>query len=79
MEQIYLDNAATCLVHPRVLDKASEFTNMLRDITLSTSDVTRAQRSSLGAAREAVASFLGCNAREIALMQSTSKALGTLV
>ena len=79
MEQIYLDNAATCLVHPRVLDKASEFTNMLRDTTLSTSDVTRAQRSSLGAAREAVAGFLGCNAREIALMQSTSNALGTLV
>ena len=40
MENIYLDNAATCLVHPRVLDQATTFTNMLRDTTLSTSDVT---------------------------------------
>jgi len=79
MNQIYLDNAATCLVHPRVLDKASAFANMLRDTTLSTSDVTRAQRNSLVSAREAVAGFLGCKSSEIALMQSTSNALGTLV
>ena len=79
MNQIYLDNAATCRVHPRVLDKASAFANMLRDTTLSTSDVTRAQRNSLVSAREAVAGFLGCKSSEIALMQSTSNALGTLV
>lgn len=79
MERVYLDNAATCLVQPRVLEKASEFVNMLRDTALSTGDVTRMQRSSLKTAREAVAGFLGCKAGEIALMQSTSNALGTLV
>ena len=79
MDNIYLDNAATCLVPPRVLDQALTFTNMLRDTTLSTSDVTRAQRGSLDTARAAVAGFLGCKPGEIALMQSTSNALGTLV
>ena len=79
MDNIYLDNAATCLVPPRVLDQASEFANLLKDTTLSTSDVTRKQRSSLEAARTAVAGFLGCKSSEIALMQSTSNALGTLV
>ena len=79
MENIYLDNAATCQVHPRVLDQATIFANMLRDTTLSTSDVTRMQRGSLVTARAAVARFLGCKASEIALMHSTSNALGTLV
>lgn len=79
MDNIYLDNAATCLVHPRILDKALEFTNMLKDTKLSTSDITRKQRESLKSARAAVARFLGCNANEIALMQSTSNAFGTLV
>jgi cysteine sulfinate desulfinase/cysteine desulfurase-like protein len=58
MERVYLDNAATCLVQPRVLEKASEFVNMLRDTALSTGDVTRMQRSSLKTAREAVVGFL---------------------
>jgi len=79
MENIYLDNAATSIVHPRVLDKATEFANMLRDTTLSTSDVTRKQRATLVDARAAVARLLGCDSEEIALMQSTSHALGTLV
>lgn len=79
MDNIYLDNAATCLVPPGVLDKASEFTDMLRDTRLSTGDVTRKQRASLSQARAAVARFLGCDASEIALMQSTSNAFGTLV
>jgi len=77
-DSIYLDNAATCLVPPRVLDRAGAFTDMLRDTSLSTGDVTRMQRGSLAAARAAVAGFLGCKPKEIALMQSTSNALGTL-
>lgn len=79
MDNIYLDNAATCLVPPRVLDQAAAFADMLKDTTLSTSDFTRKQRGSLEAARSAVAGFLGCKPSEIALMQSTSNALGTLV
>ena len=79
MKRVYLDNAATTLVDPRVLDVATEFADMLRSTSLSTSDVTRAQRASLVDAREAVARFLNCTPREIALMQCTSHALGTLI
>ena len=78
-ERIYLDNAATSLVSPEVLSAAEEFTNMLRDRTISTGDVTRAQRNSLVTARKTVASFLNCEAEEIALVQCTSHAFGILV
>ena len=78
-ERIYLDNAATSLVAPEVLSAADEFTNMLRDRTISTGDVTRAQRNSLVTARKTVASFLNCEAEEIALVQCTSHAFGILV
>ena len=78
-ERIYLDNAATSLVAPEVLSAAEDFTNMLRDRTISTGDVTRAQRSSLVTARKTVASFLNCEAEEIALVQCTSHAFGILV
>lgn len=79
MDRIYLDNAATTLVDPRVLDVAREFTDMLRDKGLSTGDVTRAQRRSLAEAREAVAGLINCSPEEVALMQCTSHALGTLI
>ena len=78
-ERIYLDNAATSLVAPEVLSAAEEFTNMLRDRTISTGDVTRAQRNSLVTARKTVASILNCEAEEIALVQCTSHAFGILV
>ncbi len=79
MERIYLDNAATTPADPRVLAAAEDFTAMLSDPTLSTSDVTRAQRNSLEEARREAAGFLNCSADEIALMQSTSHAFGTLI
>ncbi len=78
-ERIYLDNAATSLVAPQVLSAAEEFTNMLRDKTISTGDVTRMQRNSLVTARKTVASFLNCEAEEVALVQCTSHAFGILV
>jgi cysteine desulfurase/selenocysteine lyase len=77
MERIYLDSAATNLVNPRVLDVAAKFTDMLGDKAHTTSDVFRMQKESLGTARETMANFLGCDKSEIALMQSTSHALGT--
>ena len=78
MSRTYLDSAATNLVAPSVLAKAKEFTDLYLDTEKTTSDVFRIQKASLGEARAAVAHFLGCSPREIALMQSTSHSLGTL-
>ena len=78
-ERIYLDNAATSQVAPEVLAAAEDFTNLLRDKTIATGDVTRAQRNALVTARKTVASFLNCEAEEIALVQCTSHAFGILV
>ena len=63
-ERIYLDNAATSQVAPEVLAAAEDFTNLLRDKTIATGDVTRAQRNALVTARKTVASFLNCEAEE---------------
>ena len=78
-ERIYLDHAATTLVAPEVLEAATDFTDMLRNKRISTGDVTRAQRASLVTARQTVASFMNCDADEIALVQCTSHAFGILV
>ena len=74
----YLDSAATNLVHPRVLATAKRFADMYLDTERTTADVFREQKASLETARKAVAHLLGCSSSEIALMQSTSHALGTL-
>lgn len=78
MSRIYLDSAATNLISEQVLQAAETFTDMYRDSERTTSDVFRIQKASLAEARGAVAHFLGCDADEIALMQSTSHSLGTL-
>ena len=78
MKRTFSDSAATNLVHPRVLNVAKYFTDMISDPNRTTSDVFREQKASLCTAREAVAHFLGCNASEVALMQSTSHSLGSL-
>lgn len=78
MKKVYLDNASTSLVNPRVLDVAKRFTDMLRDTNLSSYDVTRVQQNLLVTARQDVANFLGCDKEEIALVQCTSHALGIL-
>jgi len=78
MKRTYLDNAATNLVDERVLQKATDFVNMYKDTTKTTSEVFREQKASLLEGRRAVAHFLGCDASEIALMQSTSHSLGLL-
>ena len=78
MKRIYLDSAATNLVSERVLNCAERFASLYRDESLTTNDIFRMQKASLRAAREKVAGFIGCEASEIALMQSTSHSLGTL-
>ena len=78
MKKIYLDSAATSLVQPEVLAACDEFINLNRDDTLSASDITLALRESLKGARKAVADLIHCDENEIALVQSTSHALGML-
>jgi len=78
MAKIYLDSAATSLVQPEVLAACDEFMNLYRDPTLSASDITLALRASLKGARKAMADLIHCDASEIALVQSTSHALGML-
>lgn len=78
MDRIYLDSAATGIPHDRVLRAAEVFTATYRDPSRSTGDVSRLQLAALTEARRTVAHFLGCLPEEIALMQSTSHALGTL-
>ncbi len=78
MKRTYLDSAATNLVDPRVLGMARQFVDLYSDPELTTADVFRMQKQSLADARKTVAEFLGCDASEIALMQSTSHSLGSL-
>lgn len=78
MEKIYLDSAATSLVQPEVLAACDEFMDLYRDKALSASDITLALRESLKGARMAMADLIHCDASEIALVQSTSHALGML-
>jgi len=77
MSVTYLDSAATSLVNERVLRKAHEFVDDLGDRERSPKEVFAEQKNSLAIARKAVADFFGCDETEIALMQSTSHALGT--
>ncbi len=77
-KKIYLDSAATSLVAPEVLASCNRFMDLYRDEKLSASDITLALREALKGARSAMAELIHCEASEIALVQSTSHALGML-
>lgn len=79
MQQIYLDNAATSIPDPYVLGAASAFVEKLGDTSIASGDMARFQTQLLVQARADMAKFLNCSANEVALMRSTSHALGTLV
>ncbi|GHV54270.1 aminotransferase V [Deltaproteobacteria bacterium] len=78
MPKVYLDNACTSLVQPRVLASTERFVNLFKSSDKSASDITREIRSYLVEARKAVADFLHCDSGEIAIVESTSHALGIL-
>jgi cysteine desulfurase / selenocysteine lyase len=78
MKNIYLDSAASSLISPQVLKAADEFIGLYKNENLSASDITLALRTSLKDARAAVAKLIHCDSGEIALVQSTSHALGML-
>lgn len=73
-----MDNAAASLPNKYVLDAAAVFADQLRSTGASTGDMARMQTQYLIQARQDAADFLNCRSQEIALVRSTSQALGTL-
>lgn len=78
MGKIYLDNACTGIPPARVLACAERLNALLTDPIISAGDVNRRLRSYMCDARKAVASFIHCKEKEVALVESTSHALGML-
>jgi len=76
--KVYLDNACTSIVQPRVLEAAGHYTGLLSGSDKSASDVTRECRSYLTDARRTVAEFINASPEEIALVECTSHAMGIL-
>ena len=76
--KVYLDNACTSIVQPPVLAVSEEYANLFRTSSKSASDITRECRSYMVTARQAVAGLINCKEQEVALMESTSHALGTI-
>lgn len=75
-ERIFLDNAAWGMPRESVLDCAQKFTNLFRDQSKTTRDITLAGRKWVREARTAVGNLINCGADEVALVESTSHALG---
>lgn len=75
---IYLDSAATVLIHDDVLNSCHQFIDLYKDKSLSASAITMHLRSSLVAARESVGRLINCSSDEVALVQSTSHALSIM-
>lgn len=78
MKKIYLDNACSSIYDNKVLDIAKEYTDLYRNSEKSASDITRALRGAMKNARQAVANLIHCVPEEVALVESTSHALGII-
>ena len=78
MKHIYLNNAGTALPDQRVLDAAAEFVEVLREKQTVTEDIIQYQTKLMNDARSAVAGLIHCSSDEIALVNSTSHAMGTI-
>lgn len=77
-ERIFLDNAAWGMPRERVLDCAEIFTGLFRDPTKTTRDITLNGRAWVREARAAVAKLINCSTEEVALVESTTHALGLI-
>lgn len=78
MNKVYLDNACTCIYHPEVLSSVDILKNLLSDPNITAGDANRTLRSYSETARKAVAGLINCLPDEVALVESTSHALGLL-
>lgn len=77
-KKVYLDNACTSIVNQRVLEAADRYTDLYRSSEKSASDITRECRTYLAEARSACAKLINCKPNEIALVESTSHAMGII-
>ena len=74
---VYLDNAASNMYDPRVLVCAEEFVNLLQDLRPEIhAKACEIMQGYIKGARENVAALIHCDPSEIALVESTSHALG---
>lgn len=78
MRKVYLDNACACLVRPEVLQCCETLKVLLSDPEVTAGDANRQLRTYAAQARKAVAGFIHCDVEEVALVESTSQALGIL-
>lgn len=78
MKKVYLDNACTSIVNPEVLQCTVQLQSLLSDTDITAGDVNRQLRLYATHARESVASLINCDTKEVALVESTSHALGIL-
>ncbi len=78
MRKVYLDNACSGIPPERVLACAEQYVKLYRDSDKAASDITRELRGWLTGARETLGRFLNCGGDEIAIVESTSHALGIL-
>lgn len=78
-ERIFLDNAAWGMPNERVLACAAQFVELFRDTAKTTRDITLAMRSWMISARQSVARMINCEPAEVALVESTTHALGLVV
>lgn len=75
---IYLNTAATGIPHSSVLNAAWEYAMLYQDNAFLSDQISDILWQKLDTARKAVAEFIHCDKEEVALVQSTSHALGIL-
>lgn len=78
MKKVYLDNACTSKVNERVLNAGMKYIDLYRTSKKSASDITRECRSYMVRAREQVSKLINSKESEVALVESTSHALGII-
>lgn len=78
MEKVYLDTACTGVPPTQVLSCANQLNALLTDPAISAGNVNRKLRSYMESGRSAVAALIHCSPCEVALVESTSYALGML-
>ena len=75
-ERIYLDNACAGIYTEKVLEAPLEFVKLMRNDTITAGDKNLVMRGYLAGARERVSKLIHCHPDEVALVESTTHAMG---